>query len=90
MEITISNKDLITAFIKNNDLVFEDGNRNAPCVTLCGYALYLGIETEDELVTLYNFDIDTQTELQFVFPYAKKNNYGKWWENESAHKLYKF
>lgn len=92
MEVIINNKDVIMEFITKNNLEFVDGNRNAPSVILCGYALYLGIEDVDDLLDAIEdiSDALTREEIRFVFSYAKRHNYEKFWEKKEAHSMYFF
>ena len=81
-------------FIKNNNLEFVEGRRNSDLVVLCGYALYINA-TDIEIWDSIPEDIEgadfseLETELFRVFSYAEKNNYGKWWENETNRNQYK-
>ena len=71
-------------FIKHNSLTFTEGCRNSDLVVLCGYSLYLGAEKEDvETVLKEKLSVDAElvSEFNFVYSYAKKNNYGDWWNN---------
>ena len=71
-------------FIKHNNLTFMEGRRNSDLVMLCGYSLYLGAEKEDVETVLeekLNVDAELVSEFNFVYPYAKKNNYGDWWND---------
>lgn len=93
--MTKEQKVKIQEFIKNNNLTFKEGTRNTDSVILSGYSLYLGIKTAKELekvidAALPDADCDYYEELDRVFSYASENNYGKWWETETAIKTYKF
>ena len=71
-------------FIKHNNLTFMEGRRNSDLVMLCGYSLYLGAEKKDVETVLeekLNDDAELVSEFNFVYPYAKKNNYGDWWKD---------
>ena len=71
-------------FIQHNKLSFEEGRRNSDLVMLCGYSLYIGAEKEDvEIVLEEKFKADSGVEEEFnrIYPFAKKNNYGNWWDN---------
>ena len=73
-------------FIKHNKLTFEGGcsSRNSDLVILCGYSLHAGAEKEDiETILKENFKVDANIEKEFnsVYSYAKKNNYGDWWND---------
>lgn len=77
-------QDLIK-FIEEKDITFEEGKRNTDSVLLSGYALYLGYSF-DELFKYCKKTFDTSkitgwsNELERVFAYAKKNNYGKYYK----------
>ena len=78
-------------FIKHNSLTFTEGSRNSDLVVLCGYSLYLGAEKEDVETVLeekLNIDSGLVSEFNFVYPYAKKNNYGDWWNNPKNKNCY--
>lgn len=83
----------IEQFIKDNDLDFSgyESDLNGNCVVLAGYALYIGIEDYNILLSKFNkTKISDNTELERVFSYAYNNNYGDWWNTEEAKKKYKF
>ena len=78
-------------FIKHNSLTFTEGCRNSDLVVLCGYSLYLGAEKEDvETVLKEKLSVDAElvSEFNFVYSYAKKNNYGDWWKNPKNKNCY--
>ena len=78
-------------FIKHNNLTFTEGCRNSDLVVLCGYSLYLGAEKEDvETVLKEKLSVDAElvSEFNFVYSYAKKNNYGDWWNNPKNKNCY--
>ena len=78
-------------FIKHNKLTFTEGCRNSDLVVLCGYSLYLGAEKEDvETVLKEKLSVDAElvSEFNFVYSYAKKNNYGDWWNNPKNKNCY--
>ena len=71
-------------FIKHNSLTFMEGCRNTDLVVLCGYSLHLGAEKKDVETALkekLKIDPVLVSEFNSVYPYAKKNNYGDWWNN---------
>ncbi len=96
----------LTQFITDNKLNFNLGigsGLNSACVTLCGYALYLGdLEGDmiDETDVINAVDksfikipvnrTDYVSEIKRVFDYAEDNLYGEWWKHPSAKKQYKF
>ena len=78
-------------FIQHNKLSFEEGCRNSDLVVLCGYSLYIGAEKKDvETVLEEKLSVDAElvSEFNFVYSYAKKNNYGDWWNNPKNKNLY--
>lgn len=82
-------------FIENNNLTFQEGTRNTDSVVISGYALHLGVTEVDTIIDaikkqLVDKNPDYHDELPFVFSFAQKNNYGKWWEKPVAKKTYKF
>lgn len=84
---------ILTQFITDNNLTFEVGRRNADATIVCGYGLYLGKDLEEIKEEVKNavpsIDGEVEDEIDFVFPYAKRNNYGVWWEKESNRNQYK-
>lgn len=93
-------ENIIEKFIRLNGLDFSGSGSelNGNCVILAGYAHYLGFDTYDKLADeLYSFDPDDEIiptscsdELERVFEYAVRNNYGKWWHSEESKKTYVF
>ena len=78
-------------FIKHNSLTFKEGRRNSDLVMLCGYSLHSGAEKEDVETALeekLKIDAGLVSEFNFVYPYAKKNNYGDWWNNPKNKNCY--
>ena len=58
---------------------------------LCGYSLYSGAEKKDvETVLEEKLSVDAElvSEFNFVYSYAKKNNYGDWWNNPKNKNCY--
>ena len=83
--------EVLKNFIKHNSLTFMEGRRNSDLVMLCGYSLHSGAEKEDvETVLKEKLKIDPVlvSEFNFVYPYAKKNNYGDWWNNPKNKNCY--
>ena len=83
--------EVLKDFIKHNSLTFTEGCRNSDLVVLCGYSLYLGVEKEDvETVLKEKLSVDAElvSEFNFVYSYAKKNNYGDWWNNPKNKNCY--
>lgn len=89
MEKEIQEK--IEKFITDNKLDFTDdagSGLNGNLTTLCGYSLYLGVDRFDELADVVHTDINWAA-FNRTFHYARKKNYGDWWENENNRKKYK-
>lgn len=83
----------IKEFIKDNNLSFEEGNRNTTVVILIGYAQHLGLTEEEldaELEEQYDEDYFIAEEVTRLFDYCKARNYKKYWATEEAKKKYKF
>ena len=85
----------IQEFIKNNSLDFSGSGSelNSNCTIISGYALFIGISYL-ELVTMMEEDteelsIDVKHELSRVFDFAKRNNYGQWWNKPENAERYK-
>jgi hypothetical protein len=81
---------LITSFIENNNLTFEQGLRNTQSTIIIGYALYIGIK---DCYTLYHhikseFDFDFMEEFEKIFFYARRSHYEKYWDLPSTHDKY--
>jgi len=87
-------QDKIEKFITDNGLQFVEGTRNSDSTILSGYALHLGIK-EVEILTKAIDNVlpdadDYYSELDRVFKYAQKNNYGKYWKTKVAKETYVF
>jgi len=83
----------IREFIENNDLSFEEGNRNFTCVVLIGYAQHLGLSKEDletELKEEIENDSVIQDEIDERWGYCERNNYKKYWTSDEAKTQYVF
>ena len=78
-------------FIKENNLSFEEGQRNTNAVILCGYALHINKTAKDykESVKEYSSE-ELDEDIDRDYFYVSSNGYGKWWQNENAKKMYKF
>ena len=87
-------KELLEKFIKENKLDMDECGSalNSTCCIIAGYALHIGITELEELINIFvdTSSINFNEELTRVFLFAKKNNYGKWWESEEAIKQYIF
>ena len=78
-------------FIKENNLSFEEGQRNTNAVILCGYALHINKTAKDckESVKEYSSE-ELDDEIDRVYFYASTNGYGIWLKTLNAKKMYKF
>lgn len=99
-------KDRLLKFIEDNDCVDTgefaicmsrtiDSSINGMCVTLAGFALYLGFENADECAIAIDPHDDwlagnSYDEFIRVFNYAQDNWYGKFWDTPEAKKQYIF
>jgi len=84
--------DIIKKFIQDNGLEFDDSGSslNGNCTIISGFALFKEIDTFSELMELMpKIDYESEKELSTVFEYARRNNYGSWWENENNRNQYK-
>ena len=77
-------------FIKNNNLTFKVGRRNNDITIVCGYALHNNCSEEDIIKAINSNDSIIKEEVKRVYDYAKKHDYGNFWETEEAQNLYKF
>ena len=83
--------EVLKDFIKHNSLTFVKGRRNSDLVMLCGYSLHSGAEKKDVETVLekkLKADAELVSEFNFIYPYAKKNNYGDWWNNPKNKNCY--
>lgn len=87
-------KGIIEKFVIDNklDLTTDGSALNSTCCIISGYALHIGITEINILINIFvdYTSNDFDEELTRVFLFAKKNNYGKWWESEEAIKQYIF
>jgi hypothetical protein len=82
----------ITDFIQNNKLSFsgKGSELNSNMVTISGFALHKGIQSSDELSQILDLNDNSKKLLGKVFEAAKMRKYEKYWETETAKKMYKF
>ena len=88
----------IKTFIEENKLNFNTSSStlNSNCLVISGYALYCGITEYDDLLKIILDNDDHESvqelkhELKTVFDFAKKDNYGLWWEKPEAKEQYIF
>lgn len=88
-------QEKIEVFIDENNLTFEEGQRNTDSTVLSGYALHIGLRTLPTLVAAVENQCDDadygwEDELERVFDYAKDNAYGDWWNSKEARDRYIF
>lgn len=63
-------------FIKDNNLTFKVGRRNHDITIICGYALHNNYSEKDIIKAINSNDNFIKEEVERVFDYAKRNNYG--------------
>ena len=84
---------MIKEFIKNNNITFNEGERNSSVVVCIGYAQHLGLneaQLKKELAKEIKEDKFIKEEISRLFDYCKSNNYAKYWKTKSAKSEYKF
>ena len=84
--------ETLKEFIKNNNLSFEEGQRNQSCTILSGFALFQGASIKEckEAIPMEYFTAELAQELERVYQYAERYSYGSWWGTNAAKKMYKF
>lgn len=83
----------IREFIDNNNITFNEGERNASVVVLVGYSQHLKVEEVDlrkELFDEIEEDSFIKDEIKRLWSYCKKNKYSAFWKKKEAKDLYKF
>jgi hypothetical protein len=82
-------KEKLEQFITDNKLEFNAGSGgDSNILALVGYSIHIGASLQDCIEVADNSDVDS--EIERVYNYAKKNNYGKWWESKVAKEQYIF
>ena len=84
---------MIKKFIEENDLSFEEGNRNSTITILIGFAQFKEISKEgleEDLEDEIEEDSFIQDEISRLWNYCKAKNYKKFWTTKEAQKQYKF
>jgi len=78
-------KNALKHFINVKNIDFKIGKRNTDSVALAGYALFLGIKNFHELEDLIDIPLTSAAldEFERVFHFAKRKNYGKYWEGKT-------
>ena len=96
VKTTLTTHERLCEFIRKNDLIFEEGNRNSDAVTISGYALHIGVKYSSDIEDAIDEVLpdasshDYEDELKRVFDYAKDNHYERFWETEQARSMYTF
>ena len=84
---------MIKKFIKENNITFNEGERNSSTVVIIGYAQHLGLnetQLKKELSKEIKADKFIKEEVERLFDYCSSNNYGDWWNTKAAKSQYKF
>jgi hypothetical protein len=90
--------EMINNFLWANDLDLsgKGSDLNSVCTIIAGFMLYMNIQHFSEVVELMRSGIDMEDSESFeqemirVYNYAKKKNYGSWWETKKAKSQYNF
>lgn len=83
-------------FIKENNLTFNEGERNTNITILVGFSLAIEAEMGEILQAIKKSDTEYQNiffieeEIKRVYDYAEDNNYDDFWLTEEAHDQYTF
>lgn len=83
----------IKNFIEENNISFEEGQRNTTVVTLIGYAQHLGLSQsalEEELADQIAADSFIEEEIERLWDYCKVKNYKTFWKKQEAKLQYTF
>ena len=99
MQILITNTLVeLQRFITDNNITFQEGERNSNCVILCGYSQYLCKLKNIPEIKIYDTiyqniikplnDTELNKEFKKVWEYTLKNDYWKWWENKKNKNKY--
>jgi hypothetical protein len=88
-------KKVLIQFIKDNKLTFKGSGSalNSDCVILCGFALYIGANKSTCMDSIPTKEInvaEVHTEIERVYEYAERNNYGDYWKNGVAKASFKY
>jgi len=84
---------MIQKFIKDNNITFNDGERNSSCTILIGYTQHLGLNKNDLKAALDSYikvDSFISKEIDRLFDYCKAKNYKSYWNKKEAKSLYIF
>ncbi len=89
----------LVKFIKENKLKFngEESALNSDCTIISGFADHCGITNSGDIKSAVisalgedGLSIEAAKEINRVFDFAYTYNYGNWWKNRDAKRLYKF
>lgn len=89
----------LVKFIKENNLMFDGvgSELNSDCVIIGGFADHCGISASadvrsavKEALSTSSLSVTIEKEIDRVFDFAYTYNYGNWWKNRDAKRLYKF
>jgi len=87
----------LKTFIKENNLSFNEGERNSNIVILCGFALFNENILEEckevipkEFIDTLKKETNVFQEIERVYYYADSRNYKKYWGTAMAQAQYKF
>lgn len=86
-------KNKIRQFIDENNLSFEEGERNSSVTILCGYSLHINTSKEkliNELDKEIKLDNTIAEEIERIWTFCKKNKYGEFWKTPEAQHQYKY
>lgn len=84
---------MIDTFIENNNISFEEGNRNSSVTTMIGYAQHLNLSQDKlkaELIEYIDNDSFIKEEIDRLWSYCNSKNYKSYWSTDEAKKTYKF
>jgi len=80
-------------FIEDNNITFEEGERNSSIVILIGYAQHLGLSKDklkEELSKEIVNDSFLGQEIDRLYRYCEDRKYKKFWTTAAAKKAYIF
>ena len=84
---------MIKKFITDNEITFNEGERNSSTVVMIGYAQARGLtktKLKSELSKEIKSDKFIGEEVERLWKYCEANNYKAFWNKPEAKKLYKF
>lgn len=91
-------KDQIVKFIEDNEIEFNttDSGLNSAYTTVCGYADHVGASKKavgdavKDVVGVSRLPAASIKELDKVYAFTSRYNYGRWWTSTAAKSTYKF